>query len=163
MSTRGEVLVAILNNLLDFLAAHDQHWYRIPVVSAQRWLSQCWPPRWLAFYQTKVFGHEAHSINYYARVLDIHEVTRRQLFPDQPQDDKSRRRYYQLFLDPLQGLPQPSFTTHQIQEELANYCMPTIVKTINHLGGVNEGGLVPRKIGSGVPDGVYQLGLFDSL
>ena len=31
MGARGEVLVAIMNNPLDFAIARDQHWYRIPV------------------------------------------------------------------------------------------------------------------------------------
>ena len=107
MATRGEVLVAILNNLLDFAVARDQHWYRIPVGSVHKWLKDRWPPRWLAFYQTKVFGSEAFAVNYYARVLGVRQVYRWQLFPDQPRDEKGRRRYYQLILEPLQRLPKP--------------------------------------------------------
>ena len=107
MAARGEVLVAILNNLLDFAVARDQHWYRIPVGSAHKWLKDRWPPQWLAFYQTKVFGSEAFAVNYYARVLDVRQVYRWQLFPDQPHDEKGRRRYYQLILEPLRRLPKP--------------------------------------------------------
>jgi hypothetical protein len=36
--SRGELLVAILNNLLDFAVARDQQWYRIPVSSVEKWL-----------------------------------------------------------------------------------------------------------------------------
>ena len=79
MAGRGEVLVAIMNNERDFAAARDQHWYRIPVSSAKKWLSKCWPPQWLALYQTKVFGHEAHAISYYARVHTVRRVARWQL------------------------------------------------------------------------------------
>ncbi len=107
MAARGEVLVAILNNLLDFAVARDQHWYRIPVGSAHKWLKGRWPPQWLAFYQTKIFGSEAFAVNYYARVLDVRQVRRWQLFPDQPHDEKGRRRYYQLILEPLRRLPKP--------------------------------------------------------
>ena len=107
MATRGEVLVAILNNLLDFAAARDQHWYRIPVNSVHKRLKDRWPPQWLAFYQTKVFGSEAFAVNYYARVLDMRQVYRWQLFPDQPHDKKGRQRYYQLILEPLRRLPKP--------------------------------------------------------
>ena len=92
MTVSGKVLIAILNNLLDFAIARDQHWYRIPVGSAQKWLRGRWPPQWLAFYQTKVFGNEAHAVNYYARVLEVRQRYRWQLFPDQPRDEKSRRR-----------------------------------------------------------------------
>ena len=107
MPPRGEVLVAILNNLLDFAVARDQHWYRIPVSSVHKRLKGRWPPQWLSFYQTKVFGSEAFAVNYYARVLDVRQVYRWQLFPDQPHDKKGRKRYYQLILEPLQRLPKP--------------------------------------------------------
>jgi very-short-patch-repair endonuclease len=107
MTARGEVLVAILNNLLDLAVARDQHWYRIPVSSVDRWLRGRWPPEWLAFYQTKVFGGEAYAVNYCARVLDVRRRYRWQLFPDQPRDEKSRRVYYQLILEPLRRLDRP--------------------------------------------------------
>jgi hypothetical protein len=71
MARRGEVLVAILNNLLDFNVALHQHWYRIPVASADKRLKECWPPRWLAFYQTKVFRERRYSISYYAEVQKV--------------------------------------------------------------------------------------------
>ncbi|MFQ5436891.1 MAG: hypothetical protein ACE5FD_18695 [Anaerolineae bacterium] len=38
MFQSNQVLVAILNNLHDFAIARDQHWYRIPVSSQQKWL-----------------------------------------------------------------------------------------------------------------------------
>jgi len=107
MTARGEVLVAIVNNLLDFAVVRDEHWYRIPVSSVDKWLRGRWPPAWLAFYQTKVFGSEAHAVNYYARVLDVRRRYRWQLFPDQPRDEKSRRVYYQMTLEPLRRLDRP--------------------------------------------------------
>jgi hypothetical protein len=76
------------------MVARDQHWYRVPIKQVERRLARRWPPRWLAFYQTKVFGHEAFAIHYYARVREIRRVARWQLFPDQPRDDKAARRYY---------------------------------------------------------------------
>ncbi len=255
MSTRGEVLAAIVNNPRDFAITRDHHWYRIPVSSAQKWLDNCWPPRWLALYQTKVFGREAYAINYFAQVRDIRRVSRWQLFPDQPRDAASGKQYYQLVLDRLENLPAPifsrrlrrivfipttwekfanaleindlfdespledrlwlafkrwmiqaerqefvltgkqhyaldfaiycihgrldvetdgdtwhanpekaakdnrrdnalkmlgwqvlRFTTAQILNELSEYCVPTVVATINTLGGVDESGATPRKI-----------------
>ena len=53
------------------------------------------------------------------------------------------------------------FNTKQIQEQMAEYCLPTIVENINKLSGVDEGRLVPRQINLDAPDGMYQLGLFD--
>lgn len=104
---QGEVLVAILNNQDDFAIARDSHWYRIPISSVVKWLKDRWPPEWIAFYQTKVFGPEAFAINYYARVLGVRRATRRELFPDEPTGDKRNRRYYQLQLSRLERLPQP--------------------------------------------------------
>jgi len=108
--SRGEVLIAIMNNPLDFVVARDQHWYRIPVHSVENWLKARWPPEWLAFYQTKVFGSEAHAVNYYCPVLEIRRVFRWQLFPGGPRDDRANRLYYQLILGPLQRLPQSIFS-----------------------------------------------------
>ena len=61
----------------------------------------------MALYQTKIFGPQAHAINYYAKVVGICEVYRWELFPDQAKDEKGGRRYYQLMLEPLQLLPRP--------------------------------------------------------
>jgi very-short-patch-repair endonuclease len=112
-SRRGEVLIAIINNHRDFLIAHEQGWYRIPVANQQKWLKQGWPPNWLACYQTKAFGREAYSIRYYAQVLDVQQKYRWQLFPDQPDDPRSNRKYYQLRLGPIQRLPQPILSRRQ--------------------------------------------------
>ena len=110
MATRGEVLVAIINNHLDFAIAREKHWYRIPVSSKEKWLKDRWPPKWLALYQTKKFGEEAHAINYYAKVREIRQVYRWQLFPDLPRNAQSNRQYYQLFFEPLRHLPAPIFS-----------------------------------------------------
>jgi hypothetical protein len=48
MSTRGEVLVAIINNRHDLASACERRWYRIPVGSARKWVKERWPPAWLA-------------------------------------------------------------------------------------------------------------------
>jgi very-short-patch-repair endonuclease len=102
-----QVLVTLLNSLADFEIARQAHWYRIPVDSAEKWLARRWPPQTLAFYQTKVFGPEAFAINYSARVLAVRHATRTQLFPQEPPNPKSSRRYFQIRLGPLQKLPRP--------------------------------------------------------
>ena len=269
VSTPGQVLVAIINDRRDFAIVREQNWYRIPVASAEKWLKHRWPPQWVAFYQTKIFAEEAYAIRYYARVLAIKQVRRRELFPNEPENVKQNWRYYQLLLAPLQSLPQPifsrrrrrivfipttwqkftqaveindlydespledrlwaafkchhipaerqefltikrqnyaldfaiycakgkvdvetdgdswhanpvkaaqdnyrdnalvaggwkvlRFSTSQIQEEAAGYCVRSVAETINRLGGVDEGALVPRRIDVAA-DGGYQLGLFD--
>lgn len=110
MAHRGELLVAILNNQRDFALVQEQNWYRIPVSSVEKWLKRRWPPAWLAFYQTKVFGSEAYSIRHFARVLHIERATRRELFPNDPEHVRGHRLYYKLVLGPLQTLPEPIFS-----------------------------------------------------
>ena len=270
MAKRGEVLIAIANDKRDFAIIRDQHWYRIPVSSVNKWLKKRWPPEWIAFYQTKVFGEEAYSVSYYAQVLDTRKVRRWQLFPNDPPDKKSNYRYYQLILSPLRKLPKPilsrrwrriifisttwekfinaleindlydespledrlwavfkrhkipaerqefitvkkenyaldfalycangridvetdgdtwhanpeaavkdnfrdnalesvgwkvlRFSTPQIREEAAEYCVRTVTDTINNLGGIEDGKYMPRKIDLKA-DGSYQIGLFDN-
>jgi very-short-patch-repair endonuclease len=107
MAARGEVLVAILNNKPDWEIACHQHWYRIPASSVDKFLKQRFPPQWLAFYQTKVFGDEAYAIRYYAQITRIAKATRSQLFPDCPRDRQSQKLYYKLEFNSLQQLPQP--------------------------------------------------------
>lgn len=106
----GELLVAILNDVRDYHFARDEHWYRIPVSSARKRLKDYWPPRYVAFYQTKVFREEAYSVRYYAEVANIKQATRRDLFPDEPDGKKSAKTYYRLELGPLQHLPTPIFS-----------------------------------------------------
>lgn len=103
----GEVLVGIMNHPRDLEIARRQHWYRIPVSNAKKWLRRRWPPHWLAFYQTKVFGREAFAIQFFARVLGVHETFRSQLFPDEPNHPKATQRYYQLMLGPIEKLERP--------------------------------------------------------
>lgn len=112
MPSRGEVLVAIMNSQRDMDLARVQNWYRIPVASVDKFLKRQWPPNWLAFYQTKVFGSEAYAINYYARVQNIHKVYRYELFPIESRNQKTEKQYYKLELNQFQQLPEP-ITSHR--------------------------------------------------
>jgi hypothetical protein len=108
MSPLCEVLIAILNNRADLEIARNQHWYRIPVDQVTKLKQrQCWQPKWLAFYQTKVFGDEAHMVRYYAEVTGICEVDRWELFPEESQTAKRENRYYKLELSALEQLSNP--------------------------------------------------------
>ncbi len=107
---KRDVLVAIMNNRRDFEIARDEHWYRIPRTSVDKWLSKCWPPRWLALYQTKAFGEEAHAVNYFAPVSGISNVKRVKLFPDQPNHSNAEKLYAKLSLGPLERLAEPIFS-----------------------------------------------------
>lgn len=270
MASRGEVLVALINKPLDYAILREKLWYRIPVSSVEKWLKGKWPPEWIAFYQTKAFNQEAYSVSYFGRVVEIRNVFRWQLFPNEPRDEKSKRKYYQIILSSVEILPKPiisrrwrrivfipttwekflhaieindlyddsgledqlwlelkrfqifaerqeyitvnkhnyfldfaiycakgridvetdgdfwhanpeksvednlrdndlktagwqvlRFSTTQIQEQVAEYCVSTVVKNINKLGGVDDGKTVPRKIDLNIPPGSYQPSLFD--
>jgi len=100
---RGEVLVAIMRDRRDFGRLQDELWYRVPVDTAPK----RWPPQWLAFYQTKIFGDEAWAVNYYGRVKSISVISRAELFPDEFRNPKTDRRYFQVHLDSLERLIQP--------------------------------------------------------
>jgi len=268
---RGQVLVAIMNNLLDFNIAQDQQWYRIPVRSTRKRLRERWPPRWLAFYQTKVFGPERWAINYYAPVRRIRLVPRRELLPEDTSHPRAHGMYHKIEIGRLQRLPRPivsrrwrrivfipttwekfisaveindlfdespledrlwaefkrhdidaerqyflqvkaslyaldfaifcdrgqlnvetdgdrwhadperipldnqrdndlagagwsvlRFNGKQIREQVAEYCIPAAMKTMNRLGGLSTEGLIPRKFDPDFPDAPRQLTLFES-
>ena len=55
------------------------------------------------------------------------------------------------------------FASLQIREEMLDYCLPTVAKAVEKLGGVDEGKLLPRRIDPGGPGSAQQLGLFDNL
>ncbi len=107
MARKGEVLVAILRTHQDFAIAREENWYRIPVDSAQRLLKDRWPPKWLAFYQTKRFGGQAYAVNYFCEVTDIQTARRYELFPNEPQDERGAQSYYKISFDRLNSLPSP--------------------------------------------------------
>lgn len=86
MPDENSVLVAIMNNAADFAIAQNEHWYRIPKDKAEKWGKPHWPPKWLAFYQTRVFSkqsvsEEACVVKYYAHVHELQVVRRRELLP----------------------------------------------------------------------------------
>jgi very-short-patch-repair endonuclease len=264
----SKVLVTILNDIRALTRARDEHWYYIPWSSVQKWLRR-WPPEWLAFYQTQIFGGEAFAVNYCCPVVGIRQVLRRDLFPEAPQHPRAKHPYVRVSLGPLENLQRPirsarwrritfiqttwkklrtadeindlfddspledqlwfelksrklraerqdfitaggndyaldfafyctggkldvetdgdtwhsdpkripednrrdndletsgwkllRFNTAQINEQITDYCVPTILKNINKLGGLSEGRLIPRDItlDSSSPS---QLSLFD--
>jgi very-short-patch-repair endonuclease len=99
----GEVLVAILNDPAALAILRQQGWYRIPVSTAPK----RWPPRLIAFYQTRVFGDEAYAVRYYGTVREIRQVSRADLFPDEAPNAKTAKRYHQIFVDHLEELSRP--------------------------------------------------------
>jgi len=93
----GEMLVAIINKKRDYKILREQGWYRVPVKSV-KW---SWPPKWVAFYQTSIFGDEAYAVNYYGHVRDYRQAKRTELFPKEKPNPKSGKEYYQIWFDSL--------------------------------------------------------------
>ena len=103
LENRGEVLIALLKDKSDFAILQELGWYRIPVTSAPR----RWPPKWLAFYQPKIFKEDAFRVHYYGEVADIQIVSRSELFPNEIESARSDRQYYKLSLTSLESLDRP--------------------------------------------------------
>lgn len=97
------VLVVVMNNLRDMEIARREGWYRIPVKRAPSRLGA----EYLAFYQTKVFGPEGLSINYYAPVKAYRLVRREELLPDELTHPRAKEWYYKIEIGPLERLPKP--------------------------------------------------------
>jgi len=53
------------------------------------------------------------------------------------------------------------FTTHQVTEQMNEYCLPTIVDNLNRLGAWNDGQTAPRRLHLVDTRAEYRLGLSD--
>lgn len=101
-------LIALLPNWPDYEIVKRHHWYRIPVQAQQKWLTDCWPPAWIAFYNKLRFDEALpHKVTYYAEVQGVTLASRRDLFPNEGPSPKSDRVYHRLDLGPLQQLRRP--------------------------------------------------------
>lgn len=134
MSRHGEVLVAIIDDLLDFARLREEHWYRIPVTSVEKWVGQSFPPEWIAFYQTKDFGDEGNAINYVTKVKDVRKVRRRELFPKEPKDYKSSLWYYKISVGKLQPHPRPIISRKKRQIHF----IPTTIEKFKTAEEIND-------------------------
>lgn len=104
---QNNVVVALMNNKKDFLIAQEKGWYRIPVKSAPKNIRDETIVKYLAFYQTKIFGAEKFTIKWYAEIKNIKRVFRKDLFEDEPQNSKSNKEYYKIEFDKLVQLKEP--------------------------------------------------------
>jgi very-short-patch-repair endonuclease len=96
-------LVGVVTRREDLIIARERHWYRIP---ARVTIDDLDKVRWLAFYQTAVFGPEKWSVNYLAHVEGITTVTRVELLPGEPTHRRAHELYYRIALDELRPLPR---------------------------------------------------------
>ena len=54
------------------------------------------------------------------------------------------------------------FNGKQIREELAEYCVPTVLESIKRLGGPSSDKMVPRRLNLDVSDAPWQPALFET-
>jgi very-short-patch-repair endonuclease len=96
--------VAVVTRRKDWTRLQDEHWYRIPVRTAPSDFARF---KWLAFYQTRVFGDEKWAVNWFARVVRVTRVRRIDLLPGEPGHPRALDEYYRLEIGPLQRLERP--------------------------------------------------------
>jgi very-short-patch-repair endonuclease len=97
-------LVAVITRKKDWQILLRERWYRIPVKSAPKNINKI---KFLAFYQTRIFGDEKYSVNYYAEIKDIETAKRIELLPDEPKHIRANNDYYKLSISNLIKLPRP--------------------------------------------------------
>ena len=94
------VLVAVITREKDLEIVKREHWYRIPVRSAPQGKAD-----YLALYQTKKFGDEGESVNYYSEIFDCKIVKRRKLLPDEEPHPRGNADYFKLTLGKVLRTP----------------------------------------------------------
>lgn len=104
MGSDNLMLVAIVNNKRDLDIASTKHWYRIPLKSAPKSLEEM---SYIAFYQTKAFGRQKWSINYWAEIKSLRVVKRLELFPNEEDHPRANDKYCKIEIDELKRLPNP--------------------------------------------------------
>ena len=108
MQTEKDFLIALMNNTRDFNIAQSQNWYRIPCstkIVPKSVLEKTL--KYIAFYQTKIFGDQAFSVRWFAEVKSITVTKRKFLLPEFKNDPKAENDYYKIEFEPLQELNVP--------------------------------------------------------
>jgi len=101
-------LVAILKDRSDLEIALHKGWYRIPLKTKTTPLSVRENKlEYIAFYQTSVFGEDAFKIRWSAKVKNISVVKRKELFPAEQRNPKSKEDYYKIEFDKCEQLENP--------------------------------------------------------
>lgn len=103
----NDVLIVLVKEQKDFHIAKTQCWYRIPTTSRIPSNLRDGSVRYIAFYFPKAFGELKNSIRYYAKITKVETVSRKVLFPHEPQNNKSGRTYHKISFSELTELSVP--------------------------------------------------------
>src|SRR5690606_41248900 len=60
--------------------------------------------KYIAFYMGKNFKENGFKIQYYGKISNIQLMTRKELFPNEIENDKSDKLYYKISIDTLEKL-----------------------------------------------------------
>jgi very-short-patch-repair endonuclease len=101
-----DALVVIAKTRESFERAVDEHWYHLPLSKAPPAL-QAGQVQTVAFYLPKAFGADAFHVTYAASLLTATIMTRRELFPHEPDHKRADERYVRLALGEVERLPHP--------------------------------------------------------
>jgi very-short-patch-repair endonuclease len=107
----NDVLVAMINNEHDYARMQNELWYRIPVNTAPPIIAKN-EAAIIAFYATSKVKENKWLIRHYGSIKSIKEVSRQELFPEEPASSpKFHKRYFKLELEKLEELPKPIVST----------------------------------------------------
>ncbi|MCX7877446.1 MAG: endonuclease domain-containing protein, partial [Ignavibacteria bacterium] len=99
-----DTLICLVKDRNDFSILKDQLWYRIPIEKFRFKIKEF---ENLAFYLPSGYGEESYTIRYYGKITRISTVMRKNLFPSEPQNPKSVRKYYKILIDQIKELRNP--------------------------------------------------------
>jgi hypothetical protein len=117
------VLVVVVPTAADWERICAEHWYRIPLRRAPKRIGA----EYLAFYHPKALGERAWSIAYYAPVLGVAIVTRRELLPAEADHPRAGDLYYRYELGAPQAL-QPPIPSHKLRR--VTFIMTTLSRLL---------------------------------
>lgn len=94
-------------NKKDWQIANEQNWYRIPKEKAPTIIKEN-RAKFIAFYFPVAFGQNMKwRVSHYAKIKLVTQVSRNELFPNEPLNEKSQNIYYKVSFEVIEILPQP--------------------------------------------------------
>ena len=137
---RGEMLLAIFKYTRSLTILQEEGWYHVPV----RYAPKTWPPKWMCFYQGKVFeiDIETDGDTWHARADRI------------PSDNERNNQLAQ------KGWRILRYNGKQLRTAMGR-CIDEVKETINNLKGLSDEGLVPRIFYQQGNQPVQQLSMFE--
>ena len=104
MNPEDRVLVGVINRKRDLNHALDSRWYRIPQKQAPHGVHA----EYVGFFLSgKVFKEQSGAIHYYAPIIGLELLYRRDLMPEEADHPRADDAYYRLALGEVQHKDPP--------------------------------------------------------